>query len=98
MYPKLGAIPTPTGEEGEAGEPDKIPDEYANEGQQQHMSICKKWKHSCCERGIAVSIILTVAIIVVGGVLIQYPYLLNASSLSSVVPRPVEVMFDFSLK
>ena len=34
MYPKLGAIPTPTGEEGESGEPDiELPNEYADEGQ-----------------------------------------------------------------
>ena len=103
MYPKLGAIPTPTGEEGEAGEPDKLPNEYADEGQKHHMSICKKLVHSCSMRGIAVSTILIVTTIVGGGFL--YRHLINTPSSSPAdqgtgdpVPEPVKVMFDFSLK
>lgn len=101
MYPKLGAIPTPTAEEGEAGEADKIQNEYADEGQEQFSKICKKWQPSCSMRAISIIIILTVTTIAAGGFL--YHHLTDAAPGESqgrvtkfAVPSPDEVMYDLS--
>lgn len=100
MYPKLGAIPTPTGEEGESGEVDAhVQSEYADEGQQQNQ-ICKKWKPSCSVKAIAVSMIFTIAFIV-GGVFLYHHLTCAALAQSpypvtdSLVPSLDTVMFDF---
>ena len=103
MYPKLGAIPTPTGEEGEAGEPDKVPNEYANEGQQS-ARICKMWTCSCSMRTTAVFTILAIASIVGCGFLYHHltstvlPPSYRDQATDHPVPKSTDVMFAFSLQ
>lgn len=89
MYPKLGAVPTPTGEEGEADVEANVPNEYADEGQEQSSTICKKWKRFCSMRTMAVAIIFIVSCII-GGVFLHH-HLTNAAS-------PEEVGIDDELQ
>lgn len=86
MYPKLGAIPTPTGQHGESGEVDvEVQSEYADEGQQQNQ-ICRMGKCSCSMRAIGIYIVLAISSIIGGG--FMYHYLTNRAS-------PEQVMFEF---
>ena len=87
MYPKLGAIPTSTGAEGEAGEDHHAANEYGDEGQEHFSNICKKWQGSCSMTAIVISMIFTIICIFGGGFL--YHYLTN-------VGLPEEVKFTFS--
>lgn len=102
MYPKLGAIPTSTGqggEEGEVGEVDgELSNEYANEGQE-HRKICKH----CSMRTVAVSIMFTVAVVIGGGFLYHHLSSVTAPpsgypvTEDSLVPQSVKLTFLFSL-
>ena len=86
MYPKLGAIPTPTGNQGESGEADvEVQSEYADEGQQQNR-ICRIGKYSCSLRAIGIYLVLIISSITGGG--FMYHYLTNRAS-------PEQVMFEF---
>lgn len=59
MYPKLGAIPTPSARQGELSGAD-LNGDYADEGQQQHIGICKKWKSQSSMSVVAISIVLII--------------------------------------
>lgn len=62
MYPKLGAIPTPSARQGEVSGAD-LKEDYADEGQQQNSGICNEFKCRCTLSVIAVSIIFVIGAI-----------------------------------